>query len=361
MKARAGVTLLGLILLMSFIGLCFGDLQVGFYNRKCGFRDVEQIVGNVVTTQFIKDPTIAPALLRLQFHDCFVRGCDASILLDGNTTEKTAFPNLSLRGFDVIDQAKAVVERACPGLVSCADLIVMAARDAVFLDGGERYNVQTGRRDGLVSLASEVNLPSPSASISQAIAAFGNKGLSPTDMVLLLGGHTVGVAHCSLILDRLYNFQNTGKPDPTMDPSLVSILRLSCPQNATKDNTVSLDQNQLSTNLFDNSYYGQLLRNRGILQIDQELALDPQTRVTVMSLANGSNFTILFGQAMVKMGAVEVLTGTQGQIRKSCRAIITDQNGEGKNWFPVHEASRVNSDRNEEGRKERFNAQGFHH
>ncbi|XP_043717996.1 peroxidase 60-like [Telopea speciosissima] len=116
-----------------------------------------------------------------------------------------------------------------------------------------------------------------------------------------------------------------------MDPSLVSSLRLICPQNATKDNTVSLDQNQLRTNLFDNSYYVQLMRNRGILQIDQELALDPRTRVTVMSLANGSNFTTLFGQAMVKMGAVEVLTGTQGQIRKSCRAINTDQNGESKN------------------------------
>lgn len=62
-----------------------------------------------------------------------MKGCDASILLDGNSTEKTAGPNLSIRGYDVIDNAKAAVEAVCPGLVSCADIIIMATRDAISL------------------------------------------------------------------------------------------------------------------------------------------------------------------------------------------------------------------------------------
>lgn len=61
------------------------------------------------------------------------KGCDASILLEGPNSEKTAIPNLSIRGYDIIDEAKAAVDRVCPGVVSCADLIAIAARDAVFL------------------------------------------------------------------------------------------------------------------------------------------------------------------------------------------------------------------------------------
>ncbi|KAJ4728931.1 Peroxidase [Melia azedarach] len=320
-KSAVAISSLGLILLVSLGGFSHGVLQVGFYRGKCEIVDVEMTVARVVTARFFRDPTIVPALLRLQFHDCFVNGCDASILIDGSNSEKTAIPNLRLRGYDIIDEAKAAVDRVCPGVVSCADLIAIAARDAVFWGGGGRCKVQTGRRDGLISLAENVSLflLNPSDSVSQTIALFANKGLTATDMVLLMGAHSVGVAHCSSFIDRLYNFRNTSNPDPSIDPFLAPLLRFWCPENTTTNNRVSLDQNP--SPFLDKSYYKQLILNRGILKIDQELASDPLTRATVISLANVFDFPTQFGAAMVKMGGIEVLTGMQGEIRRSCTAI----------------------------------------
>ena len=59
-----------------------------------------------------------------------LQGCDASILLNSTTPEKNAFSNLSLRGYGSIDRVKSAVEAKCPGVVSCADILALVARDA---------------------------------------------------------------------------------------------------------------------------------------------------------------------------------------------------------------------------------------
>lgn len=105
--------------------------RVGFYDRSC--PTAEAIVKSTVQTHFNANSTIAPGLLRMHFHDCFVHGCDASILIDGPNTEKTARPNLNLRGYEAIDDAKARLEAVCPGTVSCADILALATRDVVVL------------------------------------------------------------------------------------------------------------------------------------------------------------------------------------------------------------------------------------
>ncbi|KAL2904964.1 Peroxidase 28, partial [Bienertia sinuspersici] len=155
-------------------------LKIGFYKGSCPNQnvDVEAIITTKVQEEFQKDPTILPALLRMQFHDCFVHGCDASILIAGSSSERTAGPNFSVRGYDLIDTLKDVAETACPDVVSCADIIAIATKEG----GGPRYLVQTGRRDGLISKAQDVNLPSPSASVSQIISAFGAKSFKPEEM-----------------------------------------------------------------------------------------------------------------------------------------------------------------------------------
>ncbi|KAJ8470982.1 hypothetical protein OPV22_025325 [Ensete ventricosum] len=86
------------------------------------------------------------SILRLFFHDCFVNGCDGSILLDDTssfTGEKRAGPNAnSVRGFEVIDTIKSNVEAACKATVSCADILALAARDGVVLLGGPTWTAR---------------------------------------------------------------------------------------------------------------------------------------------------------------------------------------------------------------------------
>lgn len=105
--------------------------HVGFYGNRC--RNVESIVRSVVQSHVQSNLANAPGILRMHFHDCFVNGCDGSVLIAGNTTERTAGPNLSLRGFEVIEEAKTRLEAACPRTVSCADILTLAARDSVVL------------------------------------------------------------------------------------------------------------------------------------------------------------------------------------------------------------------------------------
>ncbi|KAL5550039.1 hypothetical protein UlMin_000215 [Ulmus minor] len=325
------------VVLISLVGECYGGLEYGYYDKKCTKTtfyffffpkttvvNVEDIVAEEVTKAYQKDTTIVAALLRLQFHDCFVKGCDASILLDGENSEKTAVPNRSVRGYDLIEAIKQRLENECAGVVSCADIIALATRDAVFLASRQqlKYKVATGRWDGKVSLASNVDLPPPTISVTDSIAAFARKGLDRNDMIYLLGGHTVGVTHCALFQNRVYNFNNTGLPDPTMNSTLVEQLKKVCPQGSSSgtNSAVALDLGTPST--VDNSYYKQVASRRGILQIDQDIAFDGQTKGTVMLLAaNYTQFYKGFGEAMVKLGAVGVKSYPEGEIRKTCSTV----------------------------------------
>ncbi|KQJ94430.1 peroxidase 57 [Brachypodium distachyon] len=312
-----------LVVALAVLGLATGgdaQLQNGFYRGKCGSNDVEAIVQGVVRARFARDPKIVAFLLRLLFHECGVNGCDGGLLIDGFGTEKTALPNLSVNGYDLIAEIKTELERRCPRVVSCSDIEILATRDAVALAGGAKYLVRTGRRDGRQSRASDVNLPAPNSTVAQATSFFGRLGLSQFDMALLLGAHTVGVTHCGVIKGRLYSHGGkAGATDPSLDPSLASVFKkFVCPNTPSSDNNIVFLDDQPSALRVDNGYYKMLQRRRGVLSVDQNLYGDGSTRWIVDMLANTDNFRAFFPQALVKLGEVKVLTGAQGEIRRVC-------------------------------------------
>ncbi|KAI8027703.1 Cationic peroxidase 2 [Camellia lanceoleosa] len=297
--------------------------RVGFYSTSC--PRAETIVQATVKSHFQSDATVAPGLLRMHFHDCFVQGCDASILIDGPSTEKTAPPNLLLRGYEVIDDAKTQLEAACPGVVSCADIIALAARDSVVLTTGRGWQVPTGRKDGRVSLASETsNLPGFTDSVDVQKQKFAAKGLNAQDLVTLVGGHTIGTSACQFFSYRLYNYSNTGAPDPAIDPAFLPQLQSLCPQNGDGSKRIALDTG--SVGKFDTSFFTNLRNGRGILESDQKLWTDASTKTYVQRYLGfrgllGLVFDVEFGKAMVKMSNIELKTGTNGEIRKVCSKI----------------------------------------
>ncbi|KAH7332387.1 hypothetical protein KP509_20G084700 [Ceratopteris richardii] len=302
--------------------LAHAATRVGFYSSSCA--RVETIIKQKMQAHFSSDPTIAPALLRMFFHDCFVTGCDASLLLDsshGEQTEKDNGANLSVRGYEVIDDIKQAVEAACPGIVSCADILAFATRDSVVLAGGPEYSVGGGRFDSLTSSSSDADgLPSDRASVTTIQRQFASHGFSVKDMVALLGAHTLGVTHCGTFSDRLFNFRNTGEPDPSMSADLVSELSMTCPNRGGVSNSeVALDQG--TRDVFDSSFYTQLTQGHGILLIDQALNESPLTAELVSMFTNQGAFFSSFVQSMIKLGDLNIKGPNEGQVRLQCSKV----------------------------------------
>ncbi|KAF3571899.1 hypothetical protein F2Q69_00063787 [Brassica cretica] len=313
--------LLALVVLLGVVGVSFGgDLYEGYY-RYNNCPQMEDIVRDVTYHYIYKDPTLAAALLRMHFHDCFVRGCDGSVLIKSpnNDAERDAVPNLSLRGYEVVDTVKSVLESVseCRGVVSCADILALVARDAVLAINGPWWSVPLGRKDGRVSNISEVNLPSPFANVTTLKKNFADKGLNSKDLVVLSGAHTIGVSSCGLISSRIYNFTGKGDSDPAMDKNYVEELKKRCPPT---DVTTSVDMDPTSAHKFDSHYFNTVYQKKGLFISDSTLLNDIDTNfyIQMQAVLNLNTFNSDFSKSMVKLGYVEILTGDQGEIRNFC-------------------------------------------
>lgn len=301
------------------------QLTLDFYSSTC--PQLDDIVSTVTAARFKESPVSAPATIRLFFHDCFVEGCDASILLEpgseGSTLVEKEMPenkNLAPEGFQTIKLIKMAVESKCPGAVTCADILAIAARDFIHLVGGPYYPVKKGRKDSKASKPSKVkyNLPTSNSTLNHLIQLFASKGLTKDDLVALSGAHSIGFAHCDQFLPRLYNYRRTNKPDPLLDPQLLKELQLYCPRYGGNDDIVAPLDVQTPF-LFDHAYYGNLQKKLGLLETDQELYMDYRTK----TLADGfgkdkQKFFVAFVLAMEKMGSIKIKKGKKGEIRRDC-------------------------------------------
>ncbi|ERM95435.1 hypothetical protein AMTRI_Chr04g183620 [Amborella trichopoda] len=306
------------LLMLSSVASLVNSLSVNYYDRTC--PNAESAVTDAVKKAVLNDKTVPAALLRMHFHDCFIRGCDGSVLLEsgkGNTAEKDGPPNVSLHGFYVIHNAKKAVEAICPGVVSCADILALAARDAVTLSGGPSWNVPKGRKDGRVFKATETrSLPAPTFNLSQLIQSFSQRGLSQQDLVALSGGHTLGFSHCSSFENRIHNFDASHDVDPSLNPSFASKLKNICPaHNKVKGAGSTMDS---TSTAFDNSYYKLLVQGKSLFSSDQSLLSSPQTKALVAKFASSKKaFEDAFINSMIKMSS---LNGGQ-EVRLDCRFV----------------------------------------
>ncbi|KAF7030127.1 hypothetical protein CFC21_041733 [Triticum aestivum] len=297
------------------------ELAFGFYDGTC--PNAEAVIASTVRELFAADPNVAAALVRLFFHDCFVHGCDASVLLDrigGGKSERDAAPNRSLRGFGAVDKIKARLEKQCPGTVSCADILALAARDSLVLVGGPTYPVLTGRRDSAGSFYDDVNIPAPNATYAMTLSAFARRGFTERETVALLGAHSIGKVQCRFFRDRIYNFAGTGEPDDSLDADMVGEMRAVCSGDGAAPMEMGYYRQGREVG-FGAHYYAKLLAGRGILRSDQQLTAGSTVR-WVRAYASGHRgeeaFREDFAHAMVKLSALAPLKGSAGQVRISC-------------------------------------------
>ncbi|XWS69415.1 hypothetical protein CRYUN_Cryun04dG0177000 [Craigia yunnanensis] len=314
---RAAVVVMLLLLICS---ACQAHLSSTFYANTC--PNALSTIRTSIRSAIARERRMAASLIRLHFHDCFVQGCDASILLDNSpsiTSEKFVLQNNnSARGYEVIDQAKSAVEKVCPGVVSCADILAVAARDASEYVGGPSWTVKLGRRDSTSASASLASsqLPRFTDSLQSLIDLFERKGLSARDMVALSGSHTIGQAQCVTFRDRIYSNGSD------IDAGFASTRRRNCPATFPNGNGNLAPVDLVTPNSFDNNYFKNLLQKKGLLQSDQVLFSGGSTDNIVTEYSrNPSTFSSDFASAMIKMGDIDPLTGPAGIIRRICSAV----------------------------------------
>ncbi|KAL9245571.1 hypothetical protein vseg_019207 [Gypsophila vaccaria] len=304
----------------------YDSLSSNFYDFSC--PQANDIVLSVLEDAIARDPRMAASLLRLHFHDCFIKGCDASVLLDDTSSfvsEKSAAPNLkSLRGYEVIDEIKAQIEEVCPETVSCADIVALAARGSTVLSGGPYWDLPLGRRDSKVAYFKLANttLPSPIFTVQQLLQNFKTRGLDEVDLVALSGGHTIGMSKCSSFKKRLYNQNGTRQPDVSLERAFLNELKTMCPSSGGDTKITPLDY--ATPRAFDNTYFKLILGGRGLLFSDQQLFSGNFPNVVQLVKAYAQDETLFFDNfatSMVKMGSLSPLLGSNGVIRKNCRRV----------------------------------------
>ncbi|XP_058198734.1 peroxidase P7-like [Rhododendron vialii] len=293
------------------------SLTPDYYQFTC--PGIFDIVRDIVQKAIDCDRRMGASLLRLHFHDCWVNGCDGSVLLVNTAYfvgEQSAIPNInSLRGFDVVAAIKSALNKKClcGNVVSCADILAIAASQSVEILGGPCYQVLLGRKDSLTAseAAANADLPSPFASIASLLANFAAKGFGIQELVPLSGAHTIGRARCGTFKSLLNDNETNAAFAAGLEENCFAIAA------AGGNYTVPLDN---TTTVFDTVYFQMLKEKMGLLHSDRELYYGGNQKSADLVMSYSSNqaaFWADFASAMIKMGNLPP-SSPDGQIRCNC-------------------------------------------
>ncbi|KAG7995550.1 hypothetical protein I3843_01G114900 [Carya illinoinensis] len=320
------IALFCIAFLLGGISASHAQLSSTFYDATC--PNVTNITRAVIENALLSDPELyfSPCIF-LTFkvkHGVFINGSEKEAALNNN----------SVRGFGVVDDIKTALESACPGIVSCADILAIAAEESVSLVQRQHQHALDlfkffllGRRDGTTAnrTGADISLPSAVDTLDTLKEVFLAVGLNTTDLVSLSGAHTFGRAQCTTFSDRLYDFNSTGNPDPTLNSTYLETLQGICPQDGNE--TVFANLDLTTPDSFDNNYFSNLQLENGLLQTDQELF--SMTRADTIDIVNNFSsdqdaFFDSFMESMLKMGNIGVLTGSEGEVRLNCAIVNAD-------------------------------------
>lgn len=162
----------------------------------------------------------------MHLYDCFVQGCDDSILLDDTSTKEgeKSTPPYSLHGFQVVDATKSELEDVYSGIVSCAYILVVVARKGVMAVGRPTWDVQLSQKDSLTPNAiATMELPGPDSPLTKLKQKFVAKSFTAVEMVVLSSSYTIGRASCWFFQDLIYN------NDSNMDRQYVAKMQFAYP------------------------------------------------------------------------------------------------------------------------------------
>ncbi|KAK4724667.1 hypothetical protein R3W88_027446 [Solanum pinnatisectum] len=268
MSSSYSFLFLHVLVMFSLASIGFSNLSDDFYEDV--YPGALPTIRRVVEDAVRQERRMGASLLRLHFHDCFVN-----------------------------------VDKVCGGpIVSCADILAVAARDSVVALHGPTWEVELGRRDSTTASRTTANNDIPTPLM---------QGLDEEDLVALSGAHTLGFAQCSTFRNRIYSETNN------IDSTFASQRQANCPRSGGDSNLASLDPTPA---LFDSKYFSNLVSKKGLLHFDQALFSGGETDELVKTYStNLRTFSKDFAKSMIKMGNIKPLTGNQGQIRVDCRTV----------------------------------------
>jgi len=207
--------------------------------------------------------------LRIAFHDSGTfstskrgEGANGSIRLEVAEPANQAGGQIP-RTLDIISDVQSQLQAVGINL-SFADLVQLAAAEAVAIAGGPRYSVPLGRVDS--NRRDTYNtFPDPNDNIMVLLNKFGGMGLSVRDFVALSGAHTIG------------------------------------------------SQTRSTPGRFDNRHFQEILARRAPLPSDNALMDNPATRSWVQAFANSEGeFFQAFAAAMLQVANMGANFGFMG-------------------------------------------------